>query len=171
MTVYILNGKRISEEEFRKTVDKSKLTNMLRERKFPGIRDDTTFMAKRGTLADQLGPDLELVVKAAQEEGYTPSMHDVYLPSLADHIGDRRAFIKQDGACGQVRKVCEDRGLACHGSVEVKAPKKEEQNEQGLGDDIVIESFLEMSKSDPKLKHASKDEIRQEVNKIHGGLK
>lgn len=165
--VYRVNGKTVSKKELNETADEGKLTEILETRQFPGVHDDTSFMANRGTLADQLGDTVGLVTEEAKKNGYTPGYNDVYLPSLADFPGDPKAFIKQDNAKGQVRKVCEDNNWSCHGSVSVESRNDEAPKETGLADDLVIPSFLEMKKSDPKIKYASKDEIRQEVNKKH----
>ena len=164
--VYKVNGKLHTRDEFRKGADKSKLKDTLRSRKFPSLNSDTTFMANRGTLADQLGDDVGLVTSEAKKRGYTPNYTDTYLPSLADFPGDPKAFVRQDGARGHVRKVCEDQGWECDGSVTVK-PRETEEVDTGLADELVIDSFLEASKKDPKMKFASKEEIRTDINRKH----
>ncbi len=170
-TKYKLGGKEVSKDEFARDGDSETLQEVFATRQFPGINDDTTFMANRGTLLDQLGPEqCELVVSEARKRGYNPSMNDVYLSQLADDgVGDPVAFIKHDGAQGQVRRLCEERGEACHGSVKVKAVEKEPEKELPLGLDIVEEVVQSrMIREDRKILNVNKAEAIAEAVKLHG---
>jgi hypothetical protein len=149
-TKYVINGQSCSKEEFVKRSRSGRLEEVFRTREFPGIQDDTTFMAGRGTLEDQLGAEqAEFVAKEAMKQGYKPSPNDVYLPGIADCVGDKNAFVKQDGAKGHVRKVCEDNGWRCEGSVKVN-PVKREEGDPGFTRPTEADCKLEsLGKRDP----------------------
>ncbi len=93
----------------------------------PSIRTNATMLAGVGTLRSQFGdnePELDRVVTAARQQGYEPKATDYYAPSLAKRCGDPAAFVPTADLKGHVRRVCEKRDIACHGTVEVKRKPK-----------------------------------------------
>lgn len=103
----------------------SRLGRVFESRVFPGLNTDTTFLANRGTLDQQIEDPIVLdrVIKGAKKEGYTPKPTDVYISGLADYPGDRKAFVGSD-AKGHIRKVCEEKGVGCQGSVNIPMPER-----------------------------------------------
>lgn len=101
------------------------IEDAVKHRQFPGLNTDTTFLANRGTLESQFDDehDLQAVVQAAKKKGYKPKHTDVYLSSLAREPGDPQAFVNGGDAKGHIRKVCEERGVGCSGSVNVPHPE------------------------------------------------
>jgi hypothetical protein len=148
---YSLNGRTVTKEEFDAHNDPSKLQGVFASRKFPGIQDDTTFMAGRGTLDAQLGEEDANYVAGECERihGVRPSPNAAYLPSLARHAGDIRAFVTQDGAKGHVRKVCEQEGWRCEGSVNVNPSKREEGDPGFVRPSLEDCKLTSLAKRDP----------------------
>lgn len=104
---------------------KSNIKEAVEARQFPGLNTDTSFLANRGTLEAQFADKeaLKQTVEGAQRAGYKPKPSDVYLSSLAQFPGDPQAWVGSD-AKGHIRKVCEERGIGCSGSVNVPQPDR-----------------------------------------------
>lgn len=102
-----------------------KIAEMLAFRKGPRIETDSTFMA--GSLNEPFGSqgDHPLTVaryKAEAKRAKISTEGKKYLSGLARFPGDPKAWVT---GRGDVRRVCEERGWECTGSVKVKAgPKK-----------------------------------------------
>lgn len=95
----------------------------INDRSFPGLNTDTTFLANRGTLDKQFEDKeaLDRVVAKSMAMGFKPNPNSVYLSTLAECEGDPKAYVTSD-AKGHIKKVCEERGVGCHGSVNIKQP-------------------------------------------------
>jgi hypothetical protein len=144
---------------------------MLALRQAPASKTDREFLAGRGMLADQIGCPHQLndIVGAAQAHGYTPGANDVYDPGLARFMGDPEAFIPPQDARGHVKRVCEARGWAAHGMVEVKhrQPEKEPENCR-LAPDLIEERMRHMIADNPDLARKDKAELAAEIVEKHG---
>lgn len=99
------------------------MASAIEQRAFPGLNTDTTFLANRGTLDKQFEDKeaLDRVVAKSMAMGFKPNPNSVYLSSLAECEGDPKAYVTSD-AKGHIKKVCEERGVGCHGSVNIKQP-------------------------------------------------
>lgn len=131
----------------------------------PGALTDRELFAGHGRLADQFDGDpvgFRAVIDGAHARGYNPNPNDVYLPTLADDIGDPAAFVPASGGRGHIKKVCEARGDECHGLVNVKPVRFDPPPDAGppLAEDIVQEGVADEIRHDPSL--ASK---REQVQK------
>lgn len=103
-----------------------KMADVLEARSFPGLNTDTTFLANRGTLEKQFDGDneaLERVMAKSVKMGYKPNPNSVYMSSLAAYEGDPRAYLTAGDAKGHIRKICEERGVGCSGSVNIPQPE------------------------------------------------
>ena len=151
-----------------------RLAELFALRQAPGLNTDATFLAGRGTLQDQFKGDeivLDQITKTAKRHGYNPNANDVYISSLAQFPGDPKAFVPPTNAKGHVRKVCEDRGWSCHGSVNVKGTAKNDDPGEGikLADDLAEANVKRMVKKDPSLaRKATKKELKAEAVLRHG---
>ncbi len=90
----IVNGEYINCDE--NPSDDSSFMEMLKNRKFPGVRTDAQFLANHGTLDKQFSGDdrqLETITEKAKKYGYNPNPNDTYIPSLARYTGDPLAFV------------------------------------------------------------------------------
>lgn len=143
------------------------LAELLALRQSPSLNTDTTFMANRGTLLQQLDGDHEAlteVMRGASKSGFRPTDNHVYIEGLARYPGDPEAFITGKG---DVRNVCEKRGQACHGSVEVKhrEPEHDPHESKPLAGDIVQGEMQSRIAADPSLKR--KRDLKDQVIDDH----
>lgn len=93
------------------------------------METETQFSASIGTLDKQFegaSDQLEEVVKGAKKRGYTPHYNDVYMPQIADDVGDPAAFCKPNEVKHHVKKVCEERGWEARGAVKVDRVQRPE---------------------------------------------
>ena len=131
-----------------------RLADMLASRQAPGAMTDREFFEGRGTLADQFAGaegQLAKVVAAARAQGYEPKPNDVYVPTLANSIGDPLAFVPPTGGRNHVRRVCEQRQTSCEGAVTVQAPMyREPTPDKPLSDKLIREKSAILRKKHPK---------------------
>ena len=164
---YKVNGKTVTKKQLRSGT--KRLKEILETRQFPGVQTDDDFMKNRGTLRDQLGTQTDMVVNAAKAKGYTPSQNDVYLPALANSIGDPAAFVKHSGARGHIRRVCESRDWECDGAVKVKRDFRTKVDKKPtLAKDLVIQYAAEKAKKDKHIAKASLAEVTADAVRDHG---
>jgi hypothetical protein len=88
-----------------------------------GAVTDRELFRGHGTLGDQFdGADdqLDEVTKRAIARGYRPNVNDVYMPTLADDVGDPKAFVPASEGRHHIKKVCEERNWECDGIVKAE---------------------------------------------------
>lgn len=142
--------------------------------KAPKANTDREFFEGVGTLEKQFGDDpeyLKRIIAGAKREGYTPSIHDMYNPNMAQHEGDKRAFIPPTGGRGYVQAFCEERGLPCRGSTNVKGREPENdplEKKIPLAADIVEGIRKSKIKENPDLARTNQNELRQQIVADHG---
>jgi hypothetical protein len=136
----------------------------------PQVVTDTRFMTDAGTLASQFDGDeeqLQRVTQTAMSHGYTPSTYDQYVPGLARFAGDPEAFISEhNGGRGRVKQLCEDRGWACHGSVNVTG-RRDEVPDIPIAPSLVEKYYKEAVANDPSLLERPTEEVKAEVAEKH----
>lgn len=173
MIEYRLNGQSVTREQaLSRTADKGCKT-ICRDRRGPAPKTDTSFFAGFGTLSKQFEGDeaaLERIVSSARASGYNPNADDVYQPGLAEYEGDPSAFVPREGARGHIRRVCEERGMACHGSVEVKGIAEERQAVD-MADDLAERMTDKLITESPDLARVDRREVKSEAKKKFGGKK
>lgn len=152
----------------------ARLRDMLRSQSAPRCMTDREFFQGIGTLDKQFADDeegLREVVRIARSHGYNPGAHDVYMDNLAQFPGDPEAFVTPSGGRGQIKRVCEKRGVSCHGAVEVKAVAPTRDHVKSpkclLADDIVDDEIKRRVKKDPSLAKKSRAELREQVIDKH----
>lgn len=150
-----------------------RLAEMLAFQSAPKAMTDREFFEGRGTLAKQFSGEeavLEKVIAAAKKRGYVPNANDVYCAGLADSIGDPAAFVPATGGRGHVQQVCEQRGWACDGAVQVKKrPLEAAPVSVPLAADIVDRGVRSLIAKDPdKARKVSKRELQEQVIHQHG---
>lgn len=174
--VTIVNGKSIYDpplDESRVRRDRKNMRQMLKNRTFPGVNTDTTFLAGFGSLEKQFGGDevgMRETVEAARAQGYNPGPFDVYLPTVAKCKGDPDAWLKAGEGTGKIRDVCEKRGVAARGKVNTKGrgPERDyiKEPRKKLADDLVEKKIKEYRKN-PEFSKKSKAELREMVIDKH----
>lgn len=164
---YKVNGRQMDREEFLSSSTRDGIREILESGEFPGLQTDDEFMSRRGTLADQLGPQTEDVVRAAKRHGYTPNYTDVYLPAAARFPGDPEAFVRHDSARGKLKKTFEDRGWECDGSVRTRG-REAAPKEVMLADDIIAEEASKIRRLDKAASLVPDKELRQHIIDKYG---
>ena len=120
-------------------------------REFPGCKTDDSFWAGRKHCAEVYGETYFNEVRTAlAAQGVTMSAGQEYMPELAAYKGDPAAVVGHN-ARGHIRKVCEERGMACEGPVTVKAREPERDPLEGkrLAPDLVQENFENFARENP----------------------
>jgi len=153
------------------------ISEMLALQSAPRAKTDDTYFkiafdGRQQTLGEQFKGDekvLDHVVKTAREHGYEPQYTDFYASGLAEFPGDPKAFIPASGGRGHIRRVCEERNMACHGAVNVKRRELENPPEKvtGLAEDLVQERVDAAIKADPS-KAENLPGLREEIIEKHG---
>ena len=142
---------------------------VMRSRRFPGVKTENDFFANRGTLEQQFKDDpqfLQEIIEGAKADGYTPNPNDVYISQIARKTGDKRAFISQADGVSKIRKVCEEEKLHCEALGTQKfdvAPKKKVR----LAEPLVQEKMQEY-KQNPEFSGMKDGELREFVVDQHG---
>lgn len=140
---------------------------MLASRKAPASRTDNDWFRGKGKLLDQFGGNAEVtagVVSAARHHGYNANENDVYVPQIAEFIGDPKAFVPACGGLGHIKKVCETRDIDCEGAVthrRVRDPKPPQKVK--LAKDLVDRGVGQLLKEDPGLAVRPIQELRERV--------
>lgn len=137
------------------------------------IMTDSVFFSGMPGWGDEAPNDRERanLVRLAKSQGYTPSAHDVYMPSLAARRGDPKAWIRPSHGRSYIRQLCKERGWGCDGAVALEAkPTEGDYLEKAprLAEDIVQRNVREMIKKDPSLKKKKRQELREMVIDKHG---
>jgi len=152
-----------------------RLAEMLALRQAPRCMTDSVFFSSVGTLDKQFGNDTESLnrtVSIAKKHGYTPNPNDYYNASLANFVGDPKAFIPATGGRGHIQKVCEERGTACSGAVTVKARQPDsdplDNPKCKLNPRIVNRKVNQMIANNPVLAHKNRRDLVSRVVEKHG---
>jgi hypothetical protein len=150
--------------------NKPGFAEMLAMQEAPAGQTESTFLANFGKLADQFDNDdryVNTLVEAARANGYNPSPNDVYMPTIANKMGDPRAFIKSRG---EAKKVAEERGsaLTINGKTEVEHRQPEDDpfdSAPKLAENLIAPEVVKAQAANPKL---SAGEAREMVIDKHG---
>jgi hypothetical protein len=144
---YTLNGVEVTREEWLEGAPG------ITPGKPPCIQSDTTFMAGRWESHTQHHAALE-------RAGHT-TQGKVYLSSLARFPGDPRALVDSRG---DVRKICEQEGWNCEGSVNVKGKQLPPRESTDVAEDIVQEHVeAEIEKAGGRMKPKEVADTREKV--------
>lgn len=149
-----------------------RFAEMLALRSPPRGKTDRELFEGVGTLDKQFSGNtaqIESVVAAARARGYEPNPNDVYMPSLAEDVGDPLAFVPATGGRNHIRRVCELRGVSCHGMVEVKGRPLEAPIEAGaLAPDLANEMIDRQIAANPDLARVDRRDLAAEVQYQNG---
>jgi hypothetical protein len=172
----MVNGKWVSEpvSPAKARQYRANMTDIFESRQAPGLHgDDTRFMNAFGTLDKQLGNQADLVVEAAKEQGYTPGINDVYMPSVARTIGDPEAFFHGGRGRADLKRTIEDNwGTASVGPwVETKNVERPPVETVPLAEDLIVDRYKEMVLENPDVMKRDIKEVREEIIQKHGGTK
>ena len=151
------------------------LAEMVALQQCAGIETDDTFFQGSKPLYDQFGSQkhLNTFLKAAKRRGFTPSVNSTYFPGLARFQGDPEAFVTRAQGRSYIRKLCEKRGWACEGGVNVKHREPESdpldlKNCKPLGEDIIRNRAMQMAEKNPDVARMPRRELREKIIAEHG---
>ena len=141
----------------------------------PGLKTDVAFFQGQPALAEQFGSakQLKRYIDVARKNGYNPGSRDVYQPGLARFPGDPEAFVPPTGGRGYVKRLCEKRGWACEGSVNVpyREPLEDPQKQdKPLAEDLIRHRMKVEMKKNPMLAKNQK-QLREKIVEKHGPSK
>lgn len=162
--------------KFRRSGVGDKFAAMLScQRAARGMTDDV-FFAGIPTLANQFGSQVKLnrLIKNCQAAGFTPGPYDVYQSGLARFENDPQAVVSRAQGRGYIKKLCEERGWACEGGVNVQHRQPERdplETSLPMAEDVIRSNARRMIQENPDLKTKSRQEIRQMVLEKHGPTK
>lgn len=137
------------------------------------MTDDVFFAGMRPWKATMTPHQRRAVMRQAQRHGFVPPADAVYHSSLARYPGDPEAFVTKAMGRGYIQNLCERRGWACEGAVNIKgrAPEKDmlaPENCVPLADDIVRAKAREMIRENPDVARLKPAEIKAKVIEKYG---
>lgn len=159
-------------EKHEEIPDLGNIAAMAKEGVAPSLLGgDTYFFAGKGTLAQQFAgaeDQLDFIVARAKRNGYNPNPNDVYEGALARFPGDPAAFVPPSGGINHIKKVCEERDIACEGAYKRERTHKDPNPEKPFIDKKVYKRLArDIVKDDPSLAKKSKQEIKAAVYDKH----
>lgn len=143
----------------------------------PGLKTTDSFWAGRKPWYEVYGEDYANdVKKRLAKQGVHLKPGDEYMPELANRRGDPDAVVPFGGARSYIRNLCEKRGWAVQGAVNVEAREPDrdwlaDENCIPMGEDIVRQKAASMIQSNPDLKRLSRAELKAKVLEKHGPSK
>ncbi|SFH96782.1 hypothetical protein [Planctomicrobium piriforme] len=140
------------------------------------VNTNDTFWSGRKHFSQVYGETYANDIKKKLAAQGVNMMAGEYMPEIARYRGDPEAYVPFSGARDHIRKVCEKRGWACEGAVNVKGREPEKdphapENGVALAEDLVVKKAGEIITKNPELKRKTKGEIRQMVTEKHGRQK
>lgn len=171
---------RIRREESRSKCG-DKWATMLALQSPPGLQTNDTFWAGRKSWVDCFGEEYANRIKAGlARKGVHLKAGDEYMPELVrPDMGfgpknpDPQAVVPFGGGRSYIKKLCETRGWACEGAVNVnhRQPEKDPlatENCKPMGLDLVAKKASAMVKKDPSMRKLSKRQLTEIVRDKHG---
>ncbi len=153
----------------------NKFASMVALQRTPGAMTDDVFFSGIPSLADQMGSKkrLDALVASCKKAGFTPNPTDVYQSGLARFPNDPQAVVSRSQGRGYIRRLCEERGWACEGGVNVKHRQPEHDPLdpkycKPMGEDLIRSNARRMAEKDPSIKRLKPQEIREKVLEAHG---
>lgn len=143
----------------------------------PRVNTNDTFWAGRPKFWQVFGTGYADDVRAKlAKQGIKLGENAEYLPELARFRGDPEAVVPSHAVRDHIKKVCEQRGWTCEGSVTAKGRGPESdplaiENCVPLAEDIIRSNANRMVRENPDLARKSKRELRELVLEKHGPSK
>lgn len=142
----------------------------------PGIQTTDSFWAGRQPWHQVFGEEYANNVKAKlRNKGINLKAGDEYMPELARFQGDPEAVVPYGGGRSYIKKLCETRGWACEGAVNVSHREPEEDplaNENcPMAPDLIRRKGINMLKKDPSLNKLDRREMKAAVLERFGPSK
>jgi hypothetical protein len=169
--------------EDRRVRDSAKWATMLCLQAPPGLKTTDTFWSGRKTWVEHFGEEYANNVKAQfAKKGISIGANCEYMPELVrpgygPHNPDPEAIVSFDGARSYIKKLCESRGWACEGAVNVehRQPESDPLADEAcipVADDLVrAKGRLMMQESPDVFSGKSRAEAREMILEKYGPSK
>lgn len=148
---------------------------MIATQRGPRVMTDAVFFEGGKRPADEMTPGyLKMCLRNSAAHGFTPTSNHRYYASLARFPGDPQAWVNQSDGRGYIQKLCEQRGWACEGAVNLKAREPERDPVESavpLAPDVIRANARRMIQQNPSLARKSRKELTQMVLEKHGPSK
>lgn len=144
--------------------------NMICERQAARGMTDDVFFAGMPMLRDQFRTEEEMNrrIAAARAQGYNPSPYDIYMPGLADSVGDRKAFVSRTDGRRHVEKVLASKGMTISRDSGVICERQDPGPGVQLAEDAIAEKAAQLVATDPSAGKLKRQELRERVIEKHG---
>lgn len=149
----------------------------------PGLQTTDTFWSGRKTWVEHFGEEYANNIKAQfAKKGINLTANQEYMPELVrpgygPHNPDPEAIVPFGGARSHIKKLCESRGWAAEGAVNVKHRQPEsdplaDENCTPMGEDLIRSKGRVMLQDNPEaFKGMSRKEAREKILSVHGPSK
>lgn len=150
----------------------------------PGLKTTDTFWAGRKTWVQHFGDEYANNIKAQfAKKGINIGAHQEYMPELVrpgygPHNPDPEAIVPFEGARSYIKNLCESRGWAAEGAVNVKhrQPDTDPMADEActpMANDLIQQKGRMMLRENPEAfaKMKDKNEIKQAILDKHGPSK
>ncbi len=173
---------RIRREE-KRVYDADRWATMLCLQSPPGLQTTDTFWAGRKTWVEHYGEEYANNIKSQfAKKGINITANQEYMPELVrpgfgPHNPDPEAIMPFDGARSRIKKLCEDRGWAAEGAVNVKHRQPEEdpladENCVPMGEDLIrAKGRIALQDNPDAFKGMKRAEVRDTILAKHGPSK
>lgn len=153
--------------------ESKRMAEMLALRQAPGLSGTDTAFFACGTLDKQIKDParLQILKENARREGIQLTGNEVYQSALCrdGYPLDPRACIAQSEGRGRIKRMCEESGSGCEGSVVVKARQLEQERKAKyrLNPRIVKQKLRQALKNPENARYTKRELVEQIVDK-HG---
>ena len=146
------------------------MASILAKQKSPGLNTDTTFWAGRPHLASLIGDMAFTEIEGElAKHGCKLGANNEYFPELARFPGDPEAVVHHSDGRAYIQKLCEKRGWACRGSVNVAGRGPDSDPTTPLAEDLVQESIADFRRDNPdEARKMDRQELRSHIISKHG---
>lgn len=136
------------------------------------LKTNTSWMSGRGDLLKQFGGDERLLasrVEAARQQGYDVQRNDVYIPQLAERVGDPAAFLPADDPLGAMKRVLAKKNMSCDGRVIAKRECKPVRPKK-ISEKIVLDRLRKAIRNNPELARDKREltKLKHQLVQRHG---
>jgi hypothetical protein len=133
----------------------------------PGVRTTDTFWAGRKHWTEVFGEKYANKIKQhLAHRGVSIRPTDEYMPELARFPGDPQAIVPFGGARSYIKNLCESRGWACDGAVNVEGREPDEdpyETAPRMDEKLVRQKGRQMVEKSPELGRLPREELRARV--------
>jgi hypothetical protein len=147
---------------------------MCAQERGPALMTDATFFEGNKRLGDNFDAGYlnTILTSAKHNHNFTPGPYDQYHPGLARFRGDPEAFVPPTGGRGYIKKLCETRGWAVEGAVNLEAREPEADpfdTAPALAPDLIARNAANFAATKPdEASKMTRTQLRNHMIENHG---